>query len=76
MAACTACRAPIRWLKTPNGRSMPLDLRPDPEGNVIIENGLAVLSPARAMALSPEERFLPHWATCPEAASFRKVKKP
>lgn len=55
---------------------MPLNLRPDPEGNVIIEGGLAVLSPARAMNLPPEERFLPHWATCPNAADFRKAKKP
>jgi hypothetical protein len=51
---------------------MPLDLRPNPEGNVIIENGLAVLSPARAMALSPEERFLPHFVSCTYASEFRK----
>lgn len=77
-AKCSACQAPIIWLKTTNGRSMPLDVTPNPEGNVVIKDGLAVVlgGVEAADPLIGERRFMPHWSTCPHAAEFRKAKKP
>lgn len=76
MSACRACQAPVLWLKTPKGRSMPLDATPNPEGNVVIKDGLAVVLTAVEMAdpLLGQRRFQAHWSTCPNAAEFRKAK--
>lgn len=45
--ACKLCKAQIEFWKTPSGKLMPLDRRPD-------------------------DTFMPHWSTCPNAADFRK----
>lgn len=73
---CSSCGAGILWIKTPRGKSMPLDATPDPAGNVVIRDGLAVVLTAseKAKPLDGKRRFLAHWATCPSAASHRKAK--
>lgn len=45
MAPCKVCRKPIRWVKDPRGRKIPLDPDPSPNG----EFGL--LDPDRGWAL-------------------------
>ncbi|HEX7277897.1 MAG TPA: hypothetical protein VF244_11025 [Acidimicrobiales bacterium] len=70
MPACRSCNAPVRWIKTVAGKAMPLDPAPNPDGNVVIEDGVA-------RVVGPEaegERWMTHWATCPSAAKHRKPK--
>lgn len=81
MSVCRGCGAPIEWITTTAGRSMPVD----PEPVFIIEGGGRdrfvtdegeVMTGRRAL---PEEEnrslpvaFVPHWKTCPRAADFRR----
>ena len=65
---CRVCGAPIRFVPTGKKRDdgrpklMPLDLEPDPDGNVVIRSGLAVV--VTELSLLPETTYMPHFATC------------
>jgi hypothetical protein len=60
---CRSCRAPIRFLPTPAGKSLPVDA--EPEKRVVVNrHGQAVMW----------DTFTPHWATCAAAAEHRKPK--
>lgn len=62
---CRACGAEMIWAKTTRGRALPLDAKPDPKGNVTLdESGLATVYGA---ALPPDNAtiYMPHHATCP-----------
>ena len=72
------CDAPIRWVSTPNGKAMPLDEEPNPDGNVQLGyvNGaeVAVVLGAEAQAEAKTAGvtlYMPHWATCPDRGRFR-----
>ena len=81
MSVCKGCGAPIDWIKTTEGRNMPID--PEPvfiiEGGgtdrFVTDEGAVVLG---RMARPDEESaalpvgFVPHWKTCPNAADFRR----
>jgi hypothetical protein len=78
---CRACKAPIVWAKTENGRPMPLDPEPDAGGNITLTRSAGrlvavVLAPAVVEALRDDgERRLfyrSHFATCPYADEFRR----
>jgi hypothetical protein len=69
VAKCKACGAEIMWLRTNADKAMPVDVEPDEGGNLVIE-GFSVrvvdlFTPAEA------ERYMPHWATCPNAKEFK-----
>lgn len=34
---CRACDAEIRWARTANGKAIPLDAEPNPDGNVLLD---------------------------------------
>lgn len=34
---CSTCAARIRWAKTSNGGSVPLDAAPNPRGNLVVD---------------------------------------
>lgn len=66
-ARCSACKASIRWEKTENGKSIPLNPRPDPKGNFVLRSKSD--TDTRACALrkgeeTNETRYMPHAATC------------
>ena len=71
-AECRSCGAPIRWVHTTAGKSMPLNAQPDATGNVVMVDGLAVVSPEPTLTEEPGDRFMPHWATCPHAERWKK----
>lgn len=65
MPVCKDCGAPVRWVRTENGRAMPLDAKSRLDGNVILVRGLAhVLSKVDRIAESTP-RWTAHFATCP-----------
>jgi len=57
---CRGCGIYIEWIKTKAGKNMPVD----PAGVTIITKDGEV-----------KKGFIPHWATCPKASSFRYKKK-
>lgn len=67
MSTCRACPAEIRWARTTNGKTIPLDAEPDPAGNVRLVDDVAhVIGPDPT--LDPDDdgvRYMPHHATCP-----------
>lgn len=77
---CGSCHAAIDWVRTAKGRPMPLDPGPNPDGNVVLVHGQAVVLSPAALALAKEQgddrpRYMPHWATCPNRAQHRKAKQ-
>jgi hypothetical protein len=74
MSACRTCGAEIVWAPTRNKKTpMPLDAEPNSRGNVVIENGLAiVLGPLEELLLAGKIRYMPHHATCPQGKDWRR----
>lgn len=82
MSACRSCGATIRWVHTANGRAMPIDADPDPNGNVLftgrnVRNDRGVAAPeVRVETQAPmfddtTSRYLSHFTTCPNADEWR-----
>lgn len=85
ITTCRGCGAPIVWIKTPAGKSMPCDASPvlyikggpdkivrangEVVAGVIIKDGLPDLGAVDGVG------YVPHWSTCPKADSFRKGVK-
>jgi hypothetical protein len=72
---CKSCPAEIFWVKTVNGKAMPLDAEPADTGNVVVVNGQAIVfaGPDRI----PDEyrevpRYLSHHISCPQGRAWRK----
>lgn len=71
------CGVDVRWVLTEGGKRMPLDLEPDPEGNVY---RVLVDGKPRARVLGGGDHrppdgtvmFRPHWATCPDSEVFKR----
>lgn len=76
-AACS-CGAMIRWLPTPDGATMPVDVDRDPHGTLTAVKvagrgwGVRVLSRWELALDVPQPRYNPHWAACPHAEQYRK----
>lgn len=67
------CRRPIRWAHTPNGKRIPLDPDPHPDGNVELdERGIAIVHAQRP--LDAGELYMPHHATCAAADEWRRPR--
>lgn len=82
MATCRSCRATIEWAVTANGKRMPVDVTPTPEGNVTTVPGgagpgtlLALVHPPGQLPFDADEpRYTSHFATCPNADSHRRPR--
>lgn len=85
---CSKCDAPIKWFSTVNGKPQPVDREPNPDGNLIVTGNyrhvermgaleeIRVVTKAERESMFPPEgdRWMPHHATCPNVADFRKPK--
>jgi hypothetical protein len=66
---CKSCSAPIEWVKSARtGKAMPLDAGDAPDGNLVVLDGVA--HPALQGDTRPRRKS--HFATCPQAAEWRK----
>ena len=68
---CSSCGAAIFWERTKNGKHIPVDAAPSPDGNIEMRGGIAHVV-GDELPLAP--RFKSHFATCPNAAQHRKAK--
>lgn len=80
-ATCRGCGARIVWIKTPAGKAMPCDPSPvyykaDPEGKdrIVTTRGEVVACTITTGADATDAGYRPHWATCPQAGTFRAPK--
>ena len=78
-ATCRACGAPILWIKTRAGKSMPCDAKPQsyvesPGGpqKIVTTAGDVISCNLVEVHQSNKRGYVPHWATCPNADSFRR----
>lgn len=74
MSTCRSCGAHIVWAITDSGKRMPVDSEPDPQGILTV---WATGDDGWRCSVIPEAgwdgpRFRPHFATCPDAESWRK----
>lgn len=80
MNTCRSCGARITWLKTAAGKSIPVDEDPAPDGNIVVDEGIARVLGREEMAqvkrtaneLYFEPRYRSHFATCPQAREWRR----
>lgn len=63
---CKTCGAAILWAKTPQGKAMPLDAKPEKRVVLDRQTGLAHVL----------DTYMPHWATCPTSEQHRAPKAP
>lgn len=69
MSACRSCGAPVRWVRMSGGRAIPLDPQPNAAGNVTLDaDGVAYIG----RNTQPGARYVMHFATCPDAADWRR----
>jgi hypothetical protein len=69
MNKCRACQAPIRWAKTVNNKSIPLDPDPVLGGNIELVGELACVLTKETVAarrIEGKPMYISHFATCPE----------
>lgn len=72
MSDCRSCGAPIIWAKTKSGKRIPLNADPDPAGNVMLEDGIAVVLGKGAAPGPTVRRYTSHFANCGQAGLWRK----
>lgn len=78
---CRSCRADVIWASTVNGRRMPVDATPNPDGNVVlVDQGVTepplaiVVHTEREQAETPADALhTSHFQTCPHAAKHRRT---
>ena len=78
MSRCKSCAAEIRWERTITGSRIPLDSEPNPEGNIVLADGMAVVVDNQGSLLDDGDsyqgdRFVTHFVTCPNANEHRRV---
>lgn len=83
VTTCKSCGAPIVWIKTIGGKSMPCDAeevyyiqRQNGAKRIVTPNGEVL---ACKMTDIPEKAtgvgYVPHWSTCTAPEQFRRQKK-
>jgi hypothetical protein len=81
-AKCRSCGADVVWARSANsGKWMPLDFEPHEDGTFILTQNFGADAPRATsaskfdQALLPlyRDRWVPHWATCPNADSHRRA---
>ena len=80
---CRGCGAPIVWIPTLGGKSMPCDAEPvtywekaKAPGKIVTQNGMTISCEFEGdIQKATGIGYKPHWATCPERNQFKKGAK-
>ena len=75
--SCRSCGDPILWATSSSGKAIPLNPEPTPMGNVTIvverdDVARATVHPHATIQNVPMPRYQSHFATCPQADSWRR----
>lgn len=77
-ATCRGCGAPIVWIKTKAGKSMPCDpspvyykVTPGAKEKVVTLHGEVISAEIVPATEATDAGYRPHWATCPKADHFK-----
>lgn len=85
-ASCRSCGLPVAWAVTDAGKAIPLDAEPDgaptvvPDGNLEATPGplfavrYVIPGELNLFDVDPPTRYRTHFATCPEADTWRKPR--
>lgn len=84
MAICKGCGRPIEWVRTANGKMMPVD--PQLVGIRLLDGGSEMLitidgETVRGRRCDPDADhlynvgYVPHWPTCPARDHFKRGGK-
>lgn len=79
MIRCGTCGADIIWCRTETGKRMPVDAKPNKEGNLTIDHTemLPTVRPvSRGTHKTGQPLYKSHFATCKDATKHRTPKKP
>lgn len=75
-AKCKSCGAAIEWTLTTAGKRYPVDAKPDrATGTLLVRGGYCrrLEEPELTAARNAGTLlYVPHWATCPDAKSWRR----
>jgi hypothetical protein len=66
-SVCRSCGAPIVWARTQSGRLMPVDREPVDGGSLLLER----VGGEYRVSVALNGGFRAHFATCPDAESWR-----
>ncbi len=73
---CRTCQKPILWAVTRNGKDMPVDPEPSPDGNLKLTDrpGMAPLAEVLPVAkrFGMKRLYTSHFTGCPGADRWRK----
>ena len=72
MTRCKSCNAVVIWCVTTTGKSMPVDQRQSPHGNLVLEYQPATGDTLARYVPPGEGTHTSHFATCPQAAEHRR----
>jgi hypothetical protein len=80
---CRSCGARVIWAETPSGKAQPIDAEPNARGSVFLRPQDDPRQPPVVQPLSKlagiERRmaiaFMPHHATCPQAAQWKGARR-
>ena len=67
------CHARICWTVTEDGKRQPVDVDPNPSGNLVVEKvaRYSYRSHVETLLDPAGDRYVPHHATCPDVELFR-----
>lgn len=68
---CRSCGARIQWYRTDQGKKMPVNVTPSPNGNISIQVDLLGEPVAHVVSDGTGDR-LAHFVTCPDAEQWRR----
>lgn len=79
MSNCRSCDAKIEWIKTKEGKNMPVDpeeLNYDEckEGDKLVTFDGGVITVSKSQNLPNVKGRIAHFSTCPDANQWRKAK--
>jgi len=74
MSTCRSCGALIVWALTEGGKRMPVDTQADPEGSLALWRAEGEWRTKVIQSDWHGPRYRPHFATCPDAESWRRPR--
>lgn len=75
---CKSCGKPILWTKSTNGKAMPIDPDPSPNGNIFLKGGEALVLTKYSVEGQRKlgnPLYTAHFVTCEYAKKHRRAKE-